>query len=349
MQHVAADAADSHADTESQQQQLQQRQPSYIAAPQTSLFPATHGIQSSSNQKNNDGDKGHKDTSALQMLATSEMLYHPSTAAAIAPATTALTTAAMFAASPAVVDAFGLSNDVSPRLSASSAFLFDTSSPEQPHRERRLKQQHSASLHSQSVSQAQLSPTTQTAELPPVVGSITTPILVQTQVAAQPLAHKEAQQRFPAAPRAKSATAVDGGSDRAKRNRQTRAADISELTIGDSEEIPSIGKFDSPRTLYAFKERVREFERVHGSQWREKMDSRRRQNWSRISAVYNRILQLRGPSTEATDVERAFRQLESEMSESKVTLTRYSQLVRKRLNDERRQSTHQQQQQQQQQ
>ncbi|KAJ1797634.1 hypothetical protein LPJ59_003009, partial [Coemansia sp. RSA 2399] len=141
----------------------------------------------------------------------------------------------------------------------------------------------------------------------------------------------------------KDGTYAGGSSSgRAKREQQTRTAtDIAEIAVGDAEEIPSIGKFDLPRTLYVFKERVREFELTHGSQWREKMDSRRRQNWSRISAVYNRIIQLRGPSTATADVERAITQIEREMAESKVTLTRYSQLVRKQLNNERRQSIHQ--------
>ncbi|KAJ2610797.1 hypothetical protein H4S08_003456 [Coemansia sp. RSA 1365] len=123
-------------------------------------------------------------------------------------------------------------------------------------------------------------------------------------------------------------------------SRTTQAVDIDNLAIGDSENIPSIGKFSSPRTLYRFRQRISEYEQTNGAQWREKMDSKRRQNWSRISAVYNRIIQLRGESSDAADLERALQAAEDEMSASAATLTRYSQLVRKRLNSERRQNLH---------
>ncbi|PIA15305.1 hypothetical protein COEREDRAFT_9450 [Coemansia reversa NRRL 1564] len=123
-------------------------------------------------------------------------------------------------------------------------------------------------------------------------------------------------------------------------SRTTQTVDIDSLAIGDSENIPSIGKFSSPRALYRFRQRISEYEQTNGAQWREKMDSKRRQNWSRISAVYNRIMQLRGESSDAADLERALQAAEDEMSASAATLTRYSQLVRKRLNSERRQNLH---------
>ncbi|KAJ2802617.1 hypothetical protein H4R20_003214, partial [Coemansia guatemalensis] len=121
-------------------------------------------------------------------------------------------------------------------------------------------------------------------------------------------------------------------------NRAAQTVDIDSLAIGDSEDIPSIGKFSSPRALYRFRQRINEYEQANGAQWREKMDSKRRQNWSRISAVYNRIMQLRGEGSEAADLERALQAAEDEMAASAATLTRYSQLVRKRLNSERRQN-----------
>ncbi|KAJ2779204.1 hypothetical protein H4R18_004149 [Coemansia javaensis] len=114
------------------------------------------------------------------------------------------------------------------------------------------------------------------------------------------------------------------------------AASSDDPEIGDPDAIPSIGKFSSPRTLFRFRERVSEYEQTHGSQWREKMDSRHRQNWSRISAVYNRIAQLRGPGDGPADVERALQAASDEMAAAGVTLTRYSQIVRKQLNAERR-------------
>ncbi|KAJ1844005.1 hypothetical protein LPJ73_005302, partial [Coemansia sp. RSA 2703] len=67
-----------------------------------------------------------------------------------------------------------------------------------------------------------------------------------------------------------------------------------------------------------------------------KMDNKRRQNWSRITAVYNRIVQLRGPGSAEPDLERALSETEAEMLSLKMTLTRYSQIVRKKLNNERR-------------
>ncbi|KAI9479870.1 hypothetical protein BX667DRAFT_194410 [Coemansia mojavensis] len=115
--------------------------------------------------------------------------------------------------------------------------------------------------------------------------------------------------------------------------------DVNELEMGDADAIPSIGKFSSPRMLYQYKERVQEYESKHGSQWRERMDSKRRQNWSRISAVYTRILQLRGPSTSDADLERALSAVEEEMAQSRVTLTKYSQVVRKQIASERRQTS----------
>ncbi|KAJ2664409.1 hypothetical protein IW148_001989 [Coemansia sp. RSA 1199] len=114
--------------------------------------------------------------------------------------------------------------------------------------------------------------------------------------------------------------------------------DVNEVEIGDPEAIPSIGKFSSPRLLYQFKERVQAYEEQHGSQWRERMDSKRRQNWSRISAVYTRILQLRGPGSSADELERALRAVDDEMAQTHVTLTKYSQVVRKQLATERRQT-----------
>ncbi|KAJ1734401.1 hypothetical protein LPJ61_001096 [Coemansia biformis] len=117
-------------------------------------------------------------------------------------------------------------------------------------------------------------------------------------------------------------------------------AGVDTTVIGDPDAIPSIGKFSSPRALYQFRVRVSEYEQTHGSQWREKMDSKHRQNWSRISAVYNRILQLRGADAGDVAVERALQAVEDEMASSRATLTRYSQIVRKQLNNERRQSVH---------
>ncbi|KAI7830988.1 hypothetical protein BX661DRAFT_170172 [Kickxella alabastrina] len=111
---------------------------------------------------------------------------------------------------------------------------------------------------------------------------------------------------------------------------------LDDVEVGVPEQIPSIGQFDSLRQLYDYKELCRSYDSVHGSQWRGKMESKRRQNWSRISAVYNRILQMRGPGTTEADIERALKATVSEMESFKMTLTRYSQLIRKRLNDERR-------------
>ncbi|KAJ2392287.1 hypothetical protein GGI23_005250 [Coemansia sp. RSA 2559] len=190
------------------------------------------------------------------------------------------------------------------------------------------QQQIPASLRERSTAPLQ-------AEMP-----LVTPAPISSALATPQPTDRRAPHRRSSAP--KDGTYAGGSSSgRTKREQQTHTAtDIAEIAVGNAEEIPSIGKFDMPRTLYAFKERVREFELTHGSQWREKMDSRRRQNWSRISAVYNRIIQLRGPSTAPADVERAIAQIEREMAENKVTLTRYSQLVRKQLNNERRQSIH---------
>ncbi|KAJ1938022.1 hypothetical protein GGF37_004969 [Kickxella alabastrina] len=115
-----------------------------------------------------------------------------------------------------------------------------------------------------------------------------------------------------------------------------RRMSLDDVEVGVPEQIPSIGQFDSLRQLYDYKELCRSYDSVHGSQWRGKMESKRRQNWSRISAVYNRILQMRGPGTTEADIERALKATVSEMESFKMTLTRYSQLIRKRLNDERR-------------
>ncbi|KAJ2763807.1 hypothetical protein IWQ56_004722 [Coemansia nantahalensis] len=119
---------------------------------------------------------------------------------------------------------------------------------------------------------------------------------------------------------------------------RTPFVEISDLAIGDAEAIPSIGRFRSLRALYQFRQRVSEYEHEHGRRWRERMESRRRQNWSRISAIYNRIVQLCGPDGSDAGVERALQAAEREMEASGATLTRYSQIVRKQLNRERRQS-----------
>ncbi|KAJ2547492.1 hypothetical protein EV175_005203 [Coemansia sp. RSA 1933] len=183
-------------------------------------------------------------------------------------------------------------------------------------------------------------------------GSISGPLLgsAPASVAIQPEASGAAHQR-PSAPRTGPGIGSSSGiSGRMTRRQQKCTAEgTAEIEIGDPELIPSIGKFESPRALYKFRERVRSYELTHGAQWREKMDSRKRQNWSRISAVHNRIMQLCGPSTGAADVERAIAQIEREMAESKATMTRYSQLIRKQLNDERRRFTYPSSQQQQQQ
>ncbi|KAJ2229724.1 hypothetical protein H4R99_005385 [Coemansia sp. RSA 1722] len=118
-----------------------------------------------------------------------------------------------------------------------------------------------------------------------------------------------------------------------------RRLSLDTLVIGDPEQIPPIGRFDTLRQLFDYKERCKQHDAAHGTHWREKMDSKRRQNWSRISAVYNRIVQLRGAGTGEADVERAIREAVAEMESVKMTLTRYSQLVRKRLNNERRSSS----------
>ncbi|KAI8325004.1 hypothetical protein GQ54DRAFT_36758 [Martensiomyces pterosporus] len=115
-----------------------------------------------------------------------------------------------------------------------------------------------------------------------------------------------------------------------------RTVTVDDIVVGDPEEIPSIGKFDSLRTLYIFKERAKEHDRLHGTQWREKMDSKRRQNWSRITAVYNRVVQLRGPGTTEADLDRALQETANDMAANNMTLTRYSQLIRKKINDDRR-------------
>ncbi|KAJ2358397.1 hypothetical protein GGF43_000833 [Coemansia sp. RSA 2618] len=133
---------------------------------------------------------------------------------------------------------------------------------------------------------------------------------------------------------------ADAASASATRPRALTAErlDVSELELGDPGAIPSIGKFSSPRQLYQFRERVQAYEQQHGAQWRERMDSKRRQNWSRISAVYMRIVQLRGPEPSADELERALRAVDDEMAQSRVTLTKYSQVVRKQLASERRES-----------
>ncbi|KAJ1721251.1 hypothetical protein LPJ53_004208 [Coemansia erecta] len=123
-----------------------------------------------------------------------------------------------------------------------------------------------------------------------------------------------------------------------RRNSTTprRRLSLESMLIGDPEQIPSIGKFENLRQLYEYKQRCREHDAVHGTHWREKMDSKRRQNWSRITAVYNRIVQLRGPGSNEADLERALSETDGEMQALKMTLTRYSQIVRKKLNNERR-------------
>ncbi|KAJ2388113.1 hypothetical protein H4S02_003030 [Coemansia sp. RSA 2611] len=139
---------------------------------------------------------------------------------------------------------------------------------------------------------------------------------------------------------AEAAAGTRVASSRARASTAERV-DIEELELGDAEAIPSIGKFGSPRQLYHYKERVQAYEEQHGSQWRERMDSKRRQNWSRISAVYTRILQLRGPGTADADLERALGAVSDEMAQTRVTLTKYSQVIRKRLANERRQTARQ--------
>ncbi|KAJ2856182.1 hypothetical protein J3B02_001748 [Coemansia erecta] len=118
-----------------------------------------------------------------------------------------------------------------------------------------------------------------------------------------------------------------------------RRLSLDTLGIGDPEQIPSIGRFDTLRQLFDYRERCKQYDAEHGAHWREKMDSKRRQNWSRITAVYNYIVQLRGPGNGKADLERAIRETASEMEAVKMTLPQYSQLVRKRLNSERKQSS----------
>ncbi|KAJ1806269.1 hypothetical protein LPJ75_005093 [Coemansia sp. RSA 2598] len=118
-----------------------------------------------------------------------------------------------------------------------------------------------------------------------------------------------------------------------------RRLSLETLEIGDPEQIPSIGRFDTLRQLFDYKERCKQYDVEHGTHWREKMDSKRRQNWSRITAVYNHLVRLRGPGAGKADLERAIRETASEMETVKMTLPQYSQLVRKRLNNERKQSS----------
>ncbi|KAJ1774044.1 hypothetical protein LPJ74_000143 [Coemansia sp. RSA 1843] len=292
---------------------------------QSLVLPIAQSIQSSG-QAANDNGSSQGNSNALHIFASSELMYQPATATtttAIISKTTA-GPGAIARALPSVAGAFGThecASVVIPRSSGVS--MLDIASPSNQAHGDQQAQQMSASQQSNDMS----------------LLLTAKPLITPVSATSPQTDGRDLHQKL-AAP--KAGTDVGGSSSspgRTKREQKARSTDTGEITVGDPEEIPSIGKFESARALYAFKERVREFEQTHGSQWREKMDSRRRQNWSRISAVYNRAVQLRGPGTAAADVERAFKQIESEMAESKVTLTRYSQLVRKRLNAERRQST----------
>ncbi|KAJ1938303.1 hypothetical protein FBU59_004479 [Linderina macrospora] len=117
-----------------------------------------------------------------------------------------------------------------------------------------------------------------------------------------------------------------------------QATGTENLTVGDPESIPSIGKFESIRALYEYRAESEEYDRVNSNKWREKMDSRRRQNWSRITAVYTRIQQLRHGDESEESLERAIQIATDEMAREGMTLTKYSQTVRKTINEARKSS-----------
>ncbi|KAJ2695073.1 hypothetical protein GGH99_000347 [Coemansia sp. RSA 1285] len=351
------DACDTRADAIRQQlqlqQQLQQQQhqhrflPGRAVTSMLELIPDTQGNQGS-RLAPNDGDRNQNNDNPLNaILSSPEPLYPPApTAVSIATDVPVLGTVAQ--TSPPAQDVLGAhdaaygitrprNTSPHPLHAASNVLMADiNSSPVD-----RIQRNRGSHKGFGDYPQGQGTMPLDTA-MPPLAASVSS---------AMPPANRRAKNMRLPAPKSGGTVAgsnSSGSLGKAKREHQTRNSDIGSVAVGDPEEIPSIGRFESARTLYRFKERVRVFEQTHGSQWREKMDSRRRQNWSRISAVYNRIVQLRGPSTDAADVDRAIRRIEGEMAENKITLTRYSQQVRKRLNDERRQSLRQSQQQQQQ-
>ncbi|KAJ2664520.1 hypothetical protein IWW48_000773 [Coemansia sp. RSA 1200] len=356
------DACDTRADAIRQQLQLQQQQhqqqhqqqqhnrflPGRAVTSMLELIPDTQGNQDSRLAANDGGRNQNNDNPLNVILSSPDSLYPPApTTVSIAADVPVLGTVVQ--TSSPVQDALGAHDTVygitrprntspHPLYAASNALIADVNiSPVD-----RIQRNRGSHKGFGDYSQGQNTMPLVTA-MPPLAASVSS---------ALPSANRKAKNPRLSAPKSGGAVAgnnIGGNLGKAKKEHQARNTDIGSVTVGDPEEIPSIGRFESARTLYRFKERVREFEQTHGSQWREKMDSRRRQNWSRISAVYNRIVQLRGPSTDAADVDRAIRRIEGEMAESKVTLTRYSQQVRKRLNDERRQSLRQSQQQQQQQ
>ncbi|KAJ1731144.1 hypothetical protein LPJ72_004099, partial [Coemansia sp. Benny D160-2] len=327
---AVVDACDTRADAIRQQLQLQQHQhqhrflPGRAVTSMLELIPDTQGNQDS-RLAPNDGDRDQSNDNPLNaILSSPEPLYPPApTAVSIATDARALGTVAQ--TSPPAQDVLGAHD---------AAYGIAQPRNTSPHPLYAASNVLMADINSSPVDRIQRNRGSHKGFGDYPQGQGTMPL----DTAMAPASRRAKNMRLPA-PKAGGAVAgsnSSGSLGKAKKEHQTRNSDIGSVAVGDPEEIPSIGRFESARTLYRFKERVREFEQTHGSQWREKMDSRRRQNWSRISAVYNRIVQLRGPSTDAADVDRAIRWIEGEMAENKVTLTRYSQQVRKRLNDERR-------------
>ncbi|KAJ1961447.1 hypothetical protein GGI12_003246 [Dipsacomyces acuminosporus] len=276
---------------------------------------------------------------------------------AAAPANTMPSTVRSTTTPSALASQAAMAAAVAAVTRSSATLSIAANEPQRQHQQQRSLSASQLTVTSLSALAARLKPLqTSAAEMPtaPAAAVVGQQVQTQHQHQHQHQHQQQNQQQQQKQPRAKqrqlrsqSQGQSQGQAHRAQSHRASltetgkqagsvRTVTVDDIVVGNPEEIPSIGKFDSLRTLYMFKERAKEYDQLHGTQWREKMDSKRRQNWSRITAVYNRIVQLRGPGTSEADLERALQETSSDMAAQNMTLTRYSQLIRKKINDDRR-------------